>query len=388
MNRAEHREITESFYKYQVRYFEILGLWQLRLDATKRQQMLHLLRYLIFLGIVSVMLLFFAIHVLANIDQLTVIMQVFFMFATEMSCMVKLLSIRLRRREHAHLLDEMHSSVYRPKTAEETLAFKAAAQMAVNMRNYYGAMSILAAALLLVMQWFVDSSALPLVMYEPCDLANSCCYYSLYMYHLLSLLPTCWLNIAFDSMSQALLNFLRAQLVMLSMRLENLGAALTPLDDHRIARELRECCVYYARIERLRDMVDGFIKIPGSVQLFCTILVLVSNFYEMSTHAGETAFIMKIVTYQFAMLLQIFIVCYAANEVTYQSSLLGHALYNSEWTTWNKDNRKMCLLMMLRFDDPLWVRTINHTQSFSLPTFSSIVNCSYSYFALLKRVNS
>ncbi|XP_062133644.1 odorant receptor 46a isoform X4 [Drosophila sulfurigaster albostrigata] len=348
MNRAEHREITESFYKYQVRYFEILGLWQLRPDATKRQQMLHLLRYLLFLGIVSVMLVFFAIHVLANIDQLTVIMQVFFLFATEMSCMVKLLSIRLRRREHAQLLDEMHSSVFRPRTAEETLTFKGAAQMAINMRNYYGAMSIQAAALLLVMQWFVDSSALPL----------------------------------------ALLNFLRAQLVMLSMRLENLGAALTPLDDHRIAKELRECCVYYARIERLRDMVDGFIKIPGSVQLFCTILVLVSNFYEMSTHADETAFIMKIVTYQFAMLLQIFIVCNAANEVTYQSSLLGHTLYNSEWTTWNKDNRKMCLLMMLRFDDPLWVRTINHTQSFSLPTFSSIVNCSYSYFALLKRVNS
>ncbi|KAH8370878.1 hypothetical protein KR093_005337 [Drosophila rubida] len=388
MNQAEYDEITECFYKYQVRYFEILGLWQLRPDATKQQQLLHQLRYWLFFGIVASMLLFFAIRVMANIDQLAVILQVFFIFATEMSCMVKLLSIRLRRRQHAQLRTEMHSSAFRPRSARESLAFKGVAQMAINIRNYYAAMSILAAICLLASQWFVDSSALPLVMYEPCELSSSSCYYSLYSYHVLSLLPTCWLNIAFDSMCQALLDFLRSQLIMLSMRLESLGAAQTPLDDRRIAGELRDCCVYYTRIERLRDMMDDFIKIPVSVQLFCTILVLVSNFYEMSTHAGETAFVLKIVTYQFAMLLQIFMVCYAANEVTHESSLLGHALYKSDWTTWNKENRKMCLLMMLRFDDPLCVRTINHTQSFSLPTFSSIVNCSYSYFALLKRVNS
>ncbi|XP_034475994.1 odorant receptor 46a [Drosophila innubila] len=388
MNREENNKLTESFYKYQVLYFKILGLWKLHPDATRRQRWLYQLRFGILFGGVALLLLFFAIRVLVNIDQLRVILQVFFMFATEVSCMFKLLNIRLRQQEHEYLRNEMHSGDLLARSPREFCALKDAAKESTNIRNCYCVMSILAATLILVTQLFSDSGSLPITMYEPCNLSTFSCYYGLYVYQVVTVFPTCLLNIAFDSMAQGLLNFVRAQLIVLSMRLANLGAAQTPRDDHRIALELRDCCIYFRRIERLRDLMDGFIKVPYSVQLICSILVLVSNFYAMSTNSGETLFMIKMGTYQFDMLLQIFMICYAANEVTHQSSLLTHALYKSDWITWNKSNRKMCLLMMLRFNSPLIVRTIDHTTSFSLPTFASIVNCSYSYFALLKRVNS
>ncbi|KAM8714455.1 hypothetical protein ACLKA7_014567 [Drosophila subpalustris] len=371
-NQEEHDKITESFYKYQVLYFKILALWQLHPNATRLQRWLHQLRFGIFFGLVATMLLFFAIRVVANIDQIRVIIEVFFMFATEVSCMGKLLNIRLRQQEHEYLRNEMHSSDLRFRCPRELRAFEDGAKMAINVRNYYGLMSLLAASLIMLTQLFSDSSSLPLSMYEPCNVTTSSCFYGLYVYQLLTEFPTCWLNIAYDSMSQALLNFVRAHLVVLSMRLESLGAAQTPQDDDRIALELRDCCIYYARIVRLKDLVNGFIRIPFSVQLICSILVLVSNFYAMSTNAGETYYIIMMASYQFVMLMQIFIICYAANEVTYQSSLLGHALYKSEWITWNKTNRKMVLLMMLRFDSPLHVHTIDYNKSFSLPTFAAV----------------
>ncbi|XP_017864521.1 PREDICTED: odorant receptor 46a [Drosophila arizonae] len=385
---SEHHEITSIFYKYQVWYFNFLGVWQVPRHATRCQRWLHQLRFCLILGIVAIMLLFFAIRVLANIDQLNVILEVFFMFATEVSCMSKLLSIKLRNRQHARLIEAMHSSCFRPGSKKEALIFRNGAERSIKWRNFYAYTSLLAASLILVMQWFVDNNALPLSMYEPCNLLSSGCYYGLYFYQVMSLMPTCWLNIAFDSIASSLLYFLETQLAMLASHLENLGTAVTDEDNLRIARELRNCCIHYARIFQLKDLIDGFIKVPGSVQMLCSVLVLVSNFYAISIRTKETAFMIMMASYQFVMLLQIFIICYSADEMSYQSAMLSHSLYSSDWTSWNKSNRKLALLMMLRFSEPLHMHTLNHSQCFNSTTFSSIVNCSYSYFALLKRVNS
>lgn len=373
----ELQEYTQSFYYYQVWYFQLLGAWQAPRDSNRWQRYLHELRFYLILTIVSVMLLFFAIRVLGNMDQLSVILQVFFMFATEVSCLIKLLSIRWRREQQARLIDEMHCEHFRPCDVSESLRYQSTARLAMKLRNYYGVMSLLAAGPILVTPWLVGNSALPLSMYEPCDLASSTgCYCGLYLYHVLSLIPTCGLNIAFDSFVQSLLYFLRVQLDMLTDRLENLGAVLTPQDDVLIAKQLRESCAYYNRIVKLRDLMGDFIKVPCSTQLLCSVLVLVSNFYEISINSGQTAIVIKTAMYQLVMLMQIFIICYAADDMTHQSSLLCHALYKSDWTSWNKANRKMCLLMMLRFNEPLFMHTLNHTQTFSLTTFASVCSVS------------
>ncbi|XP_064544112.1 uncharacterized protein LOC135432373 [Drosophila montana] len=369
---GSHAFDLELFGSYQVWYFDMLGMWRLHLAATWQQNVWHQLRCCLMLGIVSVMLLFFAIRVLDNIDQLSVILQVFFMFATELSCMTKLLSIKLQNEQHARLIDEMHSSYFRPRSAKQTLIYRRGAQRSVKWRNLYAWSSVLAASLILVTQWFVDNNALPLSMYEPCNLARPSCYYGLYLYQVMSLMPTCWINIAFDSISGSFLFFLETQLAMLAARLESLGAVLTPLDDQRIALELRDCCIHYARIVQLKDLVDGFIKVPGSVQMLCSVLVLVSNFYAISIRTKETAFMIMMVSYQLVMLLQIFIICYGAEEMSHQSTLLAHALYSSDWTSWSRSNRKMGLLMMLRFNAPLQMHTLNHSQSFNSTTFASV----------------
>ncbi|KRF97439.1 uncharacterized protein Dwil_GK26796 [Drosophila willistoni] len=227
-------------------------------------------------------------------------------------------------------------------------------------------------------------------MYEPCSSKDRGCFLGLYLFQVISLELTCWLNIAFDSMIYGLLCYCQGLLEILAIRLENLGAATNPLEQRLLANRLRDCCIYYNHITRLKDLVELLIKLPGSLQMLCSILVLVSNLYSLSSMsvAGQAPLMLKTVIYQMVMLLQIFMVCYASNEVTLQSSRLCNALYSSQWFTWNMENRRTAYRLMLRFSAPLSVRTLNPTFTFSLTAFGSIVNCSYSYFALLKRVNS
>ncbi|XP_033246285.1 odorant receptor 46a isoform X2 [Drosophila miranda] len=372
-------------------FSSILGIWKLPDGATGQQRRWHQLRFFSIFAILSGMLLLFAIQLAGSIAYLREILKVFYMFATEMSCMTKLMHLKLKGRKLAGLVTMMESSSFATKSEQEEKLMEAGRVSVVNLRNLYGISSIVTATLILLVPFFAGNTELPLTMYELCSIEGRICYWVLFLTHAVSLMPTCCLNIAFESMAYSLLTYLRVQVQILALRLKQLGTAETPLDNQRIARELRECSAHYNRIVQLKDLVEVFIKVPGSVQLMCSILVLVSNLFDMSTISianGEAIYMTKTCIYQLVMLWQIFIICYASNEVTIHSSRLCHSIYKSQWTSWNKENRQMILLMMQRLDSPLCLRTINPTFTFSLEAFGSIVNCSYSYFALLKRVNS
>ncbi|KAH8233383.1 hypothetical protein KR026_007426 [Drosophila bipectinata] len=387
----QHQLVTEDFYKYQVWYFQILGAWRLPIWATNGQKRLHVFRFGFILVMLWVMLLLFAVELVNNISRMRHILKVFFMFATEMSCMTKLMHLKSRSRKLAYMVEMMRSKTFSAREKEEIEIMESARRVVIKMRNFYGISSLGTASLILLVPFFAGLEELPLTMYEVCNIQSSVCYWLLFVFHCACLLPTCVLNITYDSEAFSLLTFLRVQLQMLVLRLEKLGSKIDPRDNQRIAWELRECARYYNSIVQLKDLVEEFIKVPGSVQLMCSVLVLVSNLYDMSTISianGEGIYMAKTCIYQLVMLWQIFIICYASNEVTIYSSRLCHAIYSSQWTGWSRINRRMILLMMMRFDSPLLLRTLNPTFVFSLEAFGSIVNVSYSYFALLKRVNS
>ncbi|KAH8367170.1 hypothetical protein KR084_006898 [Drosophila pseudotakahashii] len=388
---SQHQVLVGDFYKYQVWYFQILGVWQLPIWATDHQRRFQSMRFAFILVILCIMLLLFALELLNNISQVREILKVFFMFATEISCMTKLLHLKLESRKLVGLVEMMLSNEFAFKTEQEMEILESARAAVVHMRNFYGIMSFGTASLILLVPCFANYEELPLAMFEVCSIQGRICYGLQYLFHSICLLPTCVLNITYDSVAFSLLCFLKVQIQMLVLRLEKLGPVISGQDNEKIARELRECAAYYNRIVQFKNLVELFIKVPGSVQLMCSVLVLVSNLYDMSTMSianGDAIFMAKTCIYQLVMLWQIFIICYASNEVTVQSSRLCHGIYSSQWTGWNRSNRRVLLLMMQRFNSPMLLRTFNPTFVFSLEAFGSIVNCSYSYFALLKRVNS
>nr|XP_036668946.1 uncharacterized protein LOC108008191 [Drosophila suzukii] len=388
---SQHQMVTDDFYKYQVWYFQVLGIWQLPISATDHQRRFQSMRFILILIILCIMLLLFALELLSNISQVREILKVFFMFATEISCMTKLLHLRLESRKLDGLVEMMMSEDFTVKSEEERLILESARKAVVHMRNFYGITSWGAALLILLIPCYANYEELPLAMLEVCSIQGRLCYGLQYLFHTISLLPTCVLNITYDSVAFSLLCFLKVQLQVLVLRLEKLGPANCYPDNERIGRELRECAAYYNKIVQFKNLVELFIKVPGSVQLMCSVLVLVSNLYDMSTMSvanGDAIFMARTCIYQLVMLWQIFIICYASNDVTVQSSRLCHGIYSAQWTGWNRSNRRILLLMMQRFNSPMVLRTFNPTFVFSLEAFGSIVNCSYSYFALLKRVNS
>lgn len=86
----------------------------------------------------------------------------------------------------------------------------------------------------------------------------------------------------------------------------------------------------------------------------------------------EMAEFFRIALYQACMLSQVFILCYFPNEVTLKSGEISYNLYSSEWYNWNRINRKFVMLIMLRLQVPLHIRSINPSYSFKLAGFTKV----------------
>ncbi|XP_011705225.1 PREDICTED: odorant receptor 2a-like, partial [Wasmannia auropunctata] len=87
---------------------------------------------------------------------------------------------------------------------------------------------------------------------------------------------------------------------------------------------------------------------------------------------------------QFCMFVQIFVYCWAGNEVILKSSGLSEAIYQIDWILLNINEQKDLLMIMKRS-----IRPIKFTSSFlvtlSLESYGNILKASYSAFNVLQQ---
>ncbi|XP_030388429.1 odorant receptor 46a [Scaptodrosophila lebanonensis] len=332
-----------------------------------------------------------------NINQLDEMIRVFVVLATCIAYTFKVLAIKLNNKEMLELFGSCHSRHFLPMNIHEQTFFSEARGFSRKMRNYYAGISFTALNALLLTQYLIDNTQLPLATYSPLDVSKRSGYYAMYCYQCVALSLSCFVNISFDSLCSSLFIFVKCQLDMLALRLNSIGRHQEELkelqrgdqkQDQLVQQELISCILYYMRIVELAAKMERLLYKPISAQIFCSVLVLIANFYALSLLSDNYLVFAKFLTYQCCMLLQIFILCYYAGEISQRSLELKHELYKSNWVGWNKSNRKLMLLFMLRLENPIRIRTMNANRFIDVALFSSIVNSSYSYFALLKKVNS
>ncbi|XP_055839290.1 LOW QUALITY PROTEIN: odorant receptor 46a [Episyrphus balteatus] len=389
---ANHHDKVEQFYSIQETIYRILGAFKLTNNNSKTKQMAHKIhRMLCFLWVAAYTLsLLISFIILPSI--LDKIMKVFYMLGTMIGAMAKLAYVKKYANLYRELAKILHKNIFNPLDKTENDIFLKHFEMSKFIRNWYGYVSFISLIYSFVLQQVLNSHELPAEMYTPFNMDISTNLMMAKIYSFIAVGCLCFLNcIAFDSWCTGFLIFTQAQLEILEYRLERIGKYST--SDFEINIELKSCIRLHAEVYEVIGKLEKAIAFPVSLQIFCSMLVLCCNFYAISfTSIGDSPIaFLKFSTgniYQIAMLSQIFLICYFANEVTLVSNKLSHALYSSNWIEWNKINRKLVLLTMLRFRNPIKVRSLNRCYHFDLEAFTSIVNTSYSYFALLKQMNN
>ncbi|XP_072761983.1 odorant receptor 13a-like isoform X1 [Anoplolepis gracilipes] len=140
---------------------------------------------------------------------------------------------------------------------------------------------------------------------------------------------------------------------------------------------------YHLCIIRFAKMVNQVFNQVLFVQFFASILILCTSVYHLSSHVTLVDFV-KLVIYTFCMFVQIFVYCWAGNEVILKSTTLSEAIYEINWTSVTISEQKDLLMIMKRSTRP-----IKFTSSFlvtlSLESYTNILKTSYSAFNVLQQ---
>ncbi|XP_055919189.1 odorant receptor 46a [Eupeodes corollae] len=388
MNYSDHHEKVEQFYNVQESLYRKMGGFRLSPNSSKIKKIAYELYGILAMMVIGVYnsSLFISFITLPSI--LDKIMKAFYMLGTLIGAMVKYICVKRDYSLYRDIATDLHQDIFKPLNAAENDIFVRNLEMSIRVRNLYGYVSCLSLVYAFGLQQVLNPKELPAQLYAPFDMEDSTNFLIMKVFSFISVGYLCFINIAFDSWCTSFMLFIQGQLEILEYRLERIG--FNGDSDLEINLELKSCIRLHAAVHDIIGKLEIVIAFPNSLQIFCSMLVLCCNFYAISftSVSEDTIAFLKFSIYQMAMLSQVFFICYFANEVTLASNKLSHALYSSNWITWNKINRRLVLLTMLRFRDPIRVKSLNRCYHFDLAAFTSIVNTSYSYFALLKQMNN
>lgn len=283
MNSREHRELLKTYYQYQSWIFRLLALWKLPDSTPPRMRTIHRIYfdYILFFWVLSFDFSCL-IQFIRNITNLNEIIKVFFIFATSLAVFAKFSTIKMKNHLYAELVETIHEPMFRPVNTREVKLFKDSRNLSRTVRNSYCTISLCALNVVLLTQYMVDNTELPLSLYNPINVDTKPRYLMMYLYQYIAVSICCYMNIAFDSISASFLIHIKGQLDILCDRLEHLGLDYEHNDDHSILLQLKDCIKYYTEILRITQIVEDLISFPISVQIACSVLVLVANFYAMS----------------------------------------------------------------------------------------------------------
>lgn len=192
-------------------------------------------------------------------------------------------SVKVNNVALLQLFDDLHATHFRPANAEEQFIFEAARGLSRFIFKYYGITSLTALTLVLLTQYAIDNSELPLATYNPFSGDRGTFgFFFMWCYQCVALSGACFLNISFDSLCCSMFIFVKCQLDILAMRLQKLGHNADETDEDKLQLQLKNCIELYMRIVELSAEIEALVYKPISAQIFCSILVLTANFYAMS----------------------------------------------------------------------------------------------------------
>ncbi|XP_017128776.1 odorant receptor 46a-like [Drosophila elegans] len=373
------RKSAEIFYQGQKSLLNIFSLWP---QDEHWRRICHQVNYVhVICFWVLLFDLLLVMHVVANLTDMSEVVRAIFVLATSVGHTTKLLSIKANNVALEELFQRLDDDDFRPKGADEEVIFAGASDSSRKLRDFYGTLSLAALSMVLIPQFVLDWSHLPLGTYNPFgENPGSPGYWFLYCYQCLALSVSCITNIGFDSLCSSLFIFIKCQLDILVVRLDKMGQPHSS-GLFSVEQQLKQNIRYHMTIVELTQIIERLLCKPISVQIFCSVLVLTANFYAIALLSDQKLALFKYITYQACMLSQIFILCYFAGEVTQRSLELPHELYKTSWVDWSRPNRRIVLLFMQRLHSTLRIRTLNPSLGFDLMLFSS-VGCSLSSIIL------
>nr|AST36253.1 putative odorant receptor OR13 [Hedya nubiferana] len=219
--------------------------------------------------------------------------------------------------------------------------------------------------------------------------------YPLYWYQAYSMHALVLYNINIDTFILGVLIFALAQLDVLDDKLRRVTdrqkVALTdgsidvaPEDDSMM--KLKDSIIHYDELGKFCDLIQEVFSTTLFVQFSVASCIICVVLFRFTLPAPWQYFIF-LGSYMFIMIIQILVPCWFGTRIQDKSQLLSEAVYSCDWSAKTRYFKSSLRLFVERANKPLSI-TAGKMFPLSLTTFTSIINSSYSFFTLLRHMQS
>ncbi|XP_055600381.1 odorant receptor Or2-like [Uranotaenia lowii] len=235
---------------------------------------------------------------------------------------------------------------------------------------------------------FTEQGGLPYGMLIPgVDNFSSPQYEILYVLQVLLTFPGCCMYIPFTSFFATCTLFGLIQIKLVQQRLKLFKGTDEVLESSskneviisQIIEEHERAIIY---VREMNSMVTYIclVEFLSFGLMLCALLFLFNIIEHMAQFIIVAAYIFMIIS-------QIFAFYWHGNEIREESVAIAEAAYSGYWVELHPSVRRKLLLIILRAQKPLQI-TVGNIYPMTLEMFQSLLNASYSYFTLLRRVYS
>ncbi|XP_065079003.1 odorant receptor Or2-like [Ochlerotatus camptorhynchus] len=231
---------------------------------------------------------------------------------------------------------------------------------------------------------FSPDNGLPYGVYVPgVDVHASPIYEIVFLLQIYLTFPACCMYIPFTSFYCTCTLFGLIRIAALKRFLEGIHEYNT--SRQMLFARIKECLQYHNKIIKYVSDLNELVTYIFLLELLSFGMMLCALLFLLSI-SNQLAQMVMIGSYIFMILSQMYALYWHSNEVREQSMEIGDSLYyNSAWLDFEGTVKKKIILMIARSQRPLAIK-VGNVYPMTLEMFQSLLNASYSYFTLLRRV--
>ncbi|KNC33150.1 putative odorant receptor 94a [Lucilia cuprina] len=370
-----------------LKLMKIMGMWQWKREYANEkvfqyyQRLQYIQRFCIHMPITFtyIALMWLEVFLSLDLDQAG---DVLYMSFTEAALVVKILNIWHYSIRAMNFINELaYGEHFQLISQEEVVLWQRKQKMFRNIVIMFLTSSVFTVTAASVGVLYGDAYQLPFAYWVPFEWhTNKRNYWIAYVYNVFGIGVTAITNVCMDMIGSYFLFHTSVLYQILGLRLLHLKAAA----EKDVVKELRKIFKFHKNVRRMarecETLVSSYalsqIVLSAFILCFCgyriqkmNILENLSQFYSM-------------LQFLFVMILEIYLPCYFANEITWNSSLLCTQIYSSEWLKFSIPTRKLIYLYMEFVKHPEKIKAGNYFDV-GLPIFTKVMNNAYSFFALI-----
>ncbi|XP_047528194.1 odorant receptor 43a-like [Vanessa atalanta] len=309
-------------------------------------------------------------------------------YFTELAVMSKVLTFMIMREKIEEILKTLDSETFQSINETETVFIKNAMKFNVKYWKIVALVSYFS-NFVHVSSPFIAHLFLPVPLVLPVSSYSflsenftETFIYPVYFYQSIGIHMNMLYNVNIDTFFLGLMILVIAQLEILEQKLMTVTNKHDSNYSISLNTHLNKSIIHFDEVAKFCDLIENVFSITLFVQFSmasCIICVCLFRF----TLPSPFQYYMFLATYMFVMMIQIMVPCWFGTRIITKSRLLSEAIYICDWTPRCRRFKSSIRVFVERANRPL---SITGWKMFplSLSTFTSIMNSAYSFFTLLR----